>query len=110
VRDIFDWGVKFVHGAKSGLVEDNDIGAAGTGSIVVSGTSEPSYGDTTGNLIRNNRITQVGCLNAFYGSAVPVPYRIYSTCPTTPAAAAFSVIPNGQPQSPDPSKLWSSPR
>jgi hypothetical protein len=95
VRDIFDWGVKFVHGAKNGLVEDNDIGAAGTGSIVVSGTSEPSYGDTTGQLIRNNRITQVGGLNAFCGSAVPAPYRIFSTCPTVPTAAAFSVIPNG---------------
>ena len=75
VRDIFDWGVKFVHGAKNGLVEDNDIGAAGTGSIVVSGTSEPSYGDTTGQLIRNNRITQVGGLDAFCGSAVPAPYQ-----------------------------------
>jgi hypothetical protein len=95
IRDIFDWGVKFVHGAKNGLAEDNDIGAAGTGSIVVSGTTEPSYGDTTGQLIRNNRITQVGGLNAFCGSAVPAPYRIFSTCPTTPAAAAFTVIPNG---------------
>src|SRR6476661_453676 len=95
VRDIFDWGVKFVHGAKNALVEDNDIGASGTGSIVVSGTSEPSYGDTTGQLIRNNRITQVGGLNAFCGSAVPAPYRIFSTCPTVPTAAAFSVIPNG---------------
>jgi hypothetical protein len=95
VRDIFDWGVKFVHGAKNGLVEDNDIGASGTGSIVVSGTSEPSYGDTTGQLIRNNRITQVGGLDAFCGSAVPAPYRIFSTCPTVPTAAAFSVIPNG---------------
>jgi hypothetical protein len=95
IRDIFDWGVKFVHGAKNGLVEDNDIGASGTGSIVVSGTTEPSYGNTVGQLIRNNRITQVGGLNAFCGSAVPAPYRIFSTCPTTPTAAAFSVIPNG---------------
>ncbi len=93
VRDVYDWGVKFVHGAKNGLVEDNDIGAAGTGSIVVSGTSEPSYGDTTGHLIRNNRITQVGGLNAFCGAAVPAPYRI-SPCQTNPAAA-FTVIPNG---------------
>src|SRR6476661_1630652 len=95
VRDIFDWGVKFVHGAKNALVEDNDIGASGTGSIVVSGTTEPSYGNTTGQLIRNNRITQVGGLNAFCGSAVPAPYRIFATCPTVPTAAAFSVIPNG---------------
>ncbi|HSK78996.1 MAG TPA: FG-GAP-like repeat-containing protein [Thermoanaerobaculia bacterium] len=95
IRDIFDWGVKFVHGAKNGLVEDNDIGAAGTGSIVVSGTTEASYGHTFGHLIRNNRITKVGGLNAFCGSAVPAPYRIFSTCPTTPAASAFTVIPNG---------------
>jgi hypothetical protein len=95
IRDIFDWGVKFVHGAKNGLVEDNDIGAAGTGSIVVSGTTEASYGHTFGQLIRNNRITQVGGLNAFCGSAVPAPYRIFSTCPTSPTAAAFTVIPNG---------------
>jgi hypothetical protein len=95
IRDIFDWGVKFVHGAKNGLVEDNDIGAAGTGSIVVSGTTEASYGHTFGHLIRNNRITQVGGLNAFCGPAVPAPYRIYSTCPTSPTASAFSVIPNG---------------
>jgi FG-GAP-like repeat/Right handed beta helix region len=93
VRDSYDWGVKFVHGAKNGLVEDNDIGAAGTGSIVVSGTSEPSYGDTTGQLIRNNRITQVGGLNTFCGAAVSAPYRI-SPCQTNPAAA-FTVIPNG---------------
>jgi hypothetical protein len=95
IRDIFYWGVKFVHGAKNGLAEDNDIGAAGTGSIVVSGTSEPSYGHTFGQLIRNNRITQVGGLNAFCGSAVPAPYRIFSTCPTTPVASAFNVMPNG---------------
>ena len=95
IRDIFDWGVKFVHGAKISLVEDNDIGAAGTGSIVVSGTTEASYGHTFGHLIRNNRITQVGGLNAFCGSAVPAPYRIFSTCPTSPAASALTVIPNG---------------
>ena len=95
IRDIFDWGVKFVHGSKNGLVEDNDIGAAGTGSIVVSGTTEAGYGHTFGHLIRNNRITQVGGLNAFCGSAVPAPYRIFSTCPTSPVASAFSVIPNG---------------
>ncbi len=95
IRDIFDWGVKFVHGAKNGLVEDNDLGAAGTGSIVVSGTTEASYGPTFGHLIRNNRIKQVGGLGAFCGSAVAAPYRIFSTCPTSPSAAAFSVIPNG---------------
>jgi hypothetical protein len=95
IHDIFDWAVKFVHGAKNGLAEDNDVGASGTGSIVVSGTTEASYGDTTGQLIRNNRITQVGGLNAFCGSAVPAPYQIFPTCPTTPAAAAYSVIPNG---------------
>ena len=95
IHDIFDWAVKFVHGAKNGLAEDNDIGAAGTGSIVVSGTTEASYGDTTGQLIRNNRITQVGGLNAYCGPAVPAPFQIFPTCPTTPAAAAYSVIPNG---------------
>lgn len=95
IRDIFDWGVKFVHGAKNNLVEDNDIGAAGTGSIVVSGTTEASYGHTFGHLIRNNRITKVGALNAFCGSAVPAPYRIFSTCPTIPVASAFNVWPNG---------------
>lgn len=95
IRDIFDWGAKFVHGAKNSLVEDNDIGASGTGSIVVSGTSEASYGHTFGHLIRNNRITQVGGLNAFCGPAVPAPYQIFPTCPTSPTASAFSVIPNG---------------
>jgi hypothetical protein len=95
IRDIFDWGVKFVHGAKNGLVEDNDIGAAGTGPIVVSGTTEASYGHTFGHLIRNNRITQVGGLNAFCGPAVSAPYQIYTTCPTIPTASAFSVMPNG---------------
>ena len=28
-------------------------------------------------------------------SAIPAPYRIFSTCPTSPAASAFTVIPNG---------------
>lgn len=95
IRDIFDWGIKFVHGPKISLVEDNDVGAAGTGSIVVAGTNEARYGHSFGHFIRKNRITRVGGLNAFCGPAVPAPYRIYSTCPTSPAASAFTVMPNG---------------
>lgn len=95
VRDIYDWGLKFVHGAKDSLAAENDLVGAGYGSFVVAGTSDTGLGNTFGQLLRDNTISKVGSYAAYCGPSVATGFRIYETCPTTPAASAFHLTPNG---------------
>lgn len=56
IRNVYNFGIKLVHGAKHNRIQLNQITNAGLGGIVLSGSSMAGAGDTSGNMILRNTI------------------------------------------------------
>lgn len=90
ITNSYDTALKFIHGAHNNVAYRNVLGAAGYATIAMAGTSSmSSVGDTFGNLIRENVITNVGDRSAYCGASVDPGFRV--TCSTEVSAFAVDI-------------------
>jgi Right handed beta helix region len=95
ISNAFGFGIKLVHGTRNVVAEHNVVTDAGLAGIVVAGTSGEGLGDTTGNVIRFNRLAGSGNIDAFCTAAAQAPFRIFESCGALgQGAAGIEVSPN----------------
>ncbi len=89
IANTYDCALKFIHGASNNIAYGNTLGAAGYATICMAGSAMSSVGNTFGNLITKNVITNVGDRTAYCGANVDPGFTV--TCPTDVAAFAVDI-------------------
>jgi hypothetical protein len=88
IMNSYDCALKFIHGANHSIAYRNFLGAAGYDTICMAGTTMDSVGDTFGNLIMENEITNIGDRTAYCSTNVDPGFSV--PCPTgRPAYAMY---------------------
>jgi hypothetical protein len=81
ISDTFLFGIKMIHGARDAVVENNLISRSGLNGIVLGG-SPAARAHVSGNIIRDNEISNVGNRDFACGSNVnnPSVFRLTANC------------------------------
>jgi|GEM_PF-4029593 len=89
ITNTYDCALKFIHGASNNVAYRNTLGAAGYATVCMAGSATSSVGNTFGNLIRENVITNVGGRTAYCGASVDPGFSV--TCSKEVTAFAVDI-------------------